>query len=343
MRFGYLLYVLIVVNQASPCVFASDIPVVSDTNPNRPLNRLEDSARNALVKLGVDFGFDRQGSVVIATCSCSRIDDSSIGHLLAFSQLSTVTLVSTTVTKAGLTHLRDIPRLKELVLGGDGFREDNLAILSELKALRRLYLREVTLTENGFRHLRQASQFTMLSLEHPKSPITEDEILGLVSIKQLKELSLRGDSISADGLVHLKHLKYLDTLTLRGPMLTDKEIAGVGGLSKLKKLYLRGTKITNAGLAYLKNMNCLEVLIVNLTNVDDDGITCLVGLPCLRHIGCLGTKITDVSLEKLAKCKQLRILDASACDNITADGVRSFKKARPDVELFHTVYLPEED
>jgi Leucine-rich repeat (LRR) protein len=228
------------------------------------------------------------------------------------------------------------------VLGGEGFKETSLAVLPELKTLQRVLLHDIVLTEKGFSYLRQMPQLSRLCVTHSSVPFAKDEILGIVTVRQLRELSLRGASVDANDLVHLTQLKYLETLWLGGKSITDSELAGIKDLRHLKRLDLGGTKISDEGLKHLKKMDCLERLDISHTGIRDEGISHIMSLPNLRAVMCLGCNISDRSLEQLAKLKKLKTLDASACDSITADGVRAFIKARPDVELFHGFYLEEE-
>ena len=107
--------------------------------------------------------------------------------------------------------------------------------------------------------------------------------------------------LTDNDLVHLKGLAELRKLDLRGDAITDAGLEHLQGMTNLEKLWLGGsrTPITDKGLAHLQGLTSLKDLEIWSTHVTDLGIEHLKGLTSLESSRLVGTKVTDDGIEKL--------------------------------------------
>jgi hypothetical protein len=113
-----------------------------------------------------------------------------------------------------LKHLADLPKLREINLGG-------------------VYLRG---SDNVF----APRQITDKGLKH------------VAGLTELRSLMLDGTHVTDAGMKHLAGLKNLQTLVLSGTKVTDAGMKELAGLKKLSSVMVDKTKVTTRGAAVLK-------------------------------------------------------------------------------------------
>ncbi len=95
--------------------------------------------------------------------------------------------------------------------------------------------------------LRDHSLMSVTSVDLSDKPITDDVLVHLEAIGQLRELFLSGTNISDAGLLHLQSLRQLTHLELANTKVTDAGMMHLQGLGKLQYLNLKRTKVTVEG------------------------------------------------------------------------------------------------
>ena len=106
---------------------------------------------------------------------------------------------------------------------------------------------------------------------------TDADLVHLVGLRALEELSLHQTRITGAGLVHLK------------------------GLTTLKRVFLSDTAVDDQGVSQLKELKNLKVLGLSGTRITDRSLEHLAGLKNLSSLFALGTKVTDAGVAKLGK------------------------------------------
>ena len=106
---------------------------------------------------------------------------------------------------------------------------------------------------------------------------TDADLVHLVGLRALEELSLHQTRITGAGLVHLK------------------------GLTTLKRVFFSDTAVDDQGIAQLKELKNLKVLGLSGTRITDRSLEHLAGLKSLSSLFALGTKVTDAGVAKLGK------------------------------------------
>ena len=132
------------------------------------------------------------------------------------------------IAGTGFAHLRNLRKLRYLMLGRQPITDEGLKLLEPLTELESLKLDEVRVTDAGLQYLQPLNKLASLSLEHTR--------------------------VSDVGLQDLKSLKQLSTLDLIGTQVTDAGLAQLNGLSNLKQVFLVDTKVTEEGVRQLRQV-----------------------------------------------------------------------------------------
>lgn len=220
-----------------------------------------------------------------------------LGHLAAFKQCDSVSLVDLKITDDQLKHLEHLTRLTWLSVTRNALVTDGgLVHLRGLTSLGNLELTGTSVTGTGFKHLRRLTRLRYLSLED--TPIQGGNLLRLTVPGTLKELLLENCPITDADLVYLKALP-LECVILDGTRITDAGMAELGQMVTLQVLHIRGTAITDAGLQHLSGLRNLFKLALDDTAVSDAGLQHLMSLPNLQYLYVSGTKATSAGLREL--------------------------------------------
>ncbi|NGX58830.1 MAG: hypothetical protein K940chlam3_01738 [Chlamydiae bacterium] len=192
---------------------------------------------------------------------------------------------------------------------------------------------------------------TLENLDHLKSlslcfcdEMTEDVILELVHLKQLKELKLCWNrSLPLESLHVLKELPQLETLDISHSNITDQVLTYINKMENLISLNCdESQELTDKGietLTYLKHLKTLSISspkitekglktiitqfpeLISLTlrnqNFSDEALSELKQLTQLTHLNLSWShQLTGSLIDSLAELPNLQILDLSHCENL---------------------------
>ncbi|MBC8877245.1 MAG: PD40 domain-containing protein [Planctomycetes bacterium] len=107
-----------------------------------------DVAIAAIVKLGGRVRFDEQKAVLGVVLEGPKVNDASLVHVKALTEIKSLVLWKTDVTDAGMVHLRDLRQTK--------VSDKGVLMLKELTRLRTLQLEDARVTAKGVETLRKA-------------------------------------------------------------------------------------------------------------------------------------------------------------------------------------------
>ncbi|MHC4538349.1 MAG: ankyrin repeat domain-containing protein [Planctomycetota bacterium] len=126
----------------------------------------------------------------------SEITDADLGRRLdGLTSLRELRLQNTSITDAGLEHLKELTSLELLHIGNTQITDAGLAHIKDLTTLKTLCIHETLVTDSGLAHLKGLSSLTSLCLRNTK--------------------------ISDAGLVHLKDLTSLQSFNVSGTQVTE--------------------------------------------------------------------------------------------------------------------------
>jgi hypothetical protein len=208
----------------------------------------EERAVAALTELNVPLGRDPSGRVLWIEAAGGELTDEA------------------------MSHLPGLPMLDWLEVGGGKVTALGMAYLKGCTALRRLYIHDVSLTNDSL-----------------------DWLAGL----RLQALSLQRTGITGKGLQHLKATSSLTVLNLSENDIVDEDLSQVARCTGLEVLALQDTKVTGAGLARLKKMARLNVInLINCRIVDAD-LFHFHSMPNLRIVQAAGCNLSDQAVKEL--------------------------------------------
>ena len=161
-----------------------------------------------------------------------------------------VALSNTGVKALQLALLQSFPHLTVVLLDGNPLTNVSTAFIGRLPRLRELDLSGCTL-------------------------ISDESLLDLAKLSELRSLRLAATSISDAGLQQLAPLRNLETLSIRYCNVKGVGLVSLAKLPNLKHLDLSGDEITDRGLESLKSLRGLRTLGLENTKVTAAGVRSL--------------------------------------------------------------------
>lgn len=197
--------------------------------------------------------------------------------------------------------------------------------------VRRIEISEIIATRTWAYDDREKRIVYGRDLHTPARFLPADAVRLLPRFGELTELSLWGSPVSDDELVHVSCLKNLRFLNLSGTKVTDVGLAKLKELTSLEELVLGATfdrgggemsflngrrykrvpgiTLTDHGLVHLRHLGSLRSLNLRATGVSDLGLASLARMSRLAHLNLVETQITDSGLRHLSKLTRLEKLE----------------------------------
>ncbi len=237
------------------------------------------------------------------------------------------------ITDAGVAHLKDVPKLQRLALGGTKVTDAGLKTIGGFTQLDELYLSGDVLTDAGVAQLAKLTKLKKLSVY--SKAVTDAAFASLADMAEMEELHV-GSKYEFDDnqLKHMTKMTKLKTLSVGGEKLTDAGLAHLKGMTGLRELRVDGDKVTAAGLAHLAALTKLQKLTATRSQgANGDGLAFLDGMKDLQELELIYTPAIDraggAHVGKLTNLKRLRFGTA------TADGLAGIAglKGLEDLDL----------
>ncbi len=192
--------------------------------------------------------------------------------LRSLPQLGRCGLVDTDITDDGLRQVPPLRRLEDFGLSGALVQDPIAALQTDATQLKRLWLANTRLSDEGLEGVRRCSSLRELYLE--RAQLTDERLLRVGVLPQLEKFVLSdnplelndeairhlarfkglvdftADRISAneEGLMRLTELKQVIKLSLAGTKTTDRVLVALEQMPNLRELYLQDTPATEAGV-----------------------------------------------------------------------------------------------
>ena len=232
-----------------------------------------------------------------------KFGDSALANIEWLTQLQTLEL-NQGVTDEGMSHLRPLANLKELVLSRCQIKGTGLKYLEGMSQLRELKLDGSVIT--SLEALPALPGLERLSLN--KAVLASPAMAPVAKQSKLKFLDLTQIKVGAEGLSELSQLGSLEMLFFMENSVNPESAAALARFPALTQLFLDRCQFTDQELRLFKINSTLSRLSMNKTQISDAG---LAEITSMRSLKWLNTQYSQV----------------------TEEGKLAFKKVRPDVNF----------
>jgi hypothetical protein len=241
---------------------------------------------------------------------------------------------------ADLAKLKALPKLEEIVFGGNAATDAGVAeIAKAAPQLRRLWLFRSAVTDAAFPHVATIEGLESLHLAGTR--ISASALVEVSRLKKLRVLELDDTDVGDAGLEAIKGMPALAEVSykdMRG--VGARGMAALAGLRRLESLHLAFAEVddsleklaasrtlsqlmllratvTDARAASIAKIRTLRVLALSYTPITDGALAHVSALPQLATLELISTRITDDGVKALAQTRTLSVLDLS--DTATTD------------------------
>lgn len=212
--------------------------------------------------------------------------------------LREIFISSDLLTDRCMEVLCKLPLLQSLLLDGVPFVTDaGIAHLEQRKKLRELYLKGTHLTDRGINYFTHIEG--LWSVDLSCTLVTDRGVSELAQLEEVSLLNLRETVVVGEGLCALPVDNRLDVYLDRCPVTDAAVVAFSRRLTNLTALSLLGTLVTDRCLPNLAKLPNIEMLRLTETNITDSGILSLVGHPSLVTLEIGGTAVSVEAEEQL--------------------------------------------
>jgi internalin A len=226
---------------------------------------------------------------------------------------------------AGLTECKHLTRLRLTATSLKPADIDEILKLKNLKLFDLSHTWDAAVGLHRLFGLKNLEEFDIYSSTSYGNGLTDDDLVGLEGLSNLKALQLSGNAITDNGLGPIAALAQLTRLKLAHTYISDRGLGTLKPLSRLAKLDLFDTEISDDGLKELAAFRRLTDLDLGMTEITDAGLAHLRRLPALKRLNLESTSISDAGLRQLAAIESLEDLDLSG----TAMTDAGLKELRP--------------
>jgi Leucine-rich repeat (LRR) protein len=241
-----------------------------------------------------------------------------LSYLADLSSLEELRMSSgdTMLSAADLASLESLIHLRDLSVSTQDLSDQALAPIGKLKRLETLHLscslnRSALNKLNGLSNLRQLDVSVRPRRNATETNATDELMLDLSGLKNMKELRLSGLSLQDSDLAFLEHMPLLENLT------TGSDSA---------------SPLTGACLRYLRELRELNTLyITSLSSCTGADLAHLNGLPKLKNLDLHGD-ITNTALAFLTDQPRLHSLNIHTDNPIQIQTITGLKERHPTVE-----------
>ena len=197
-----------------------------------------------------------------------------------------------------------------------------VGLLTQLKDLTLQECHEIT--EEGYAEIAHLTSLQRLDLSGCGGNLTDECVVYLRGLIEMKILNLNHCNVSDVGLKYLSHLP-LEELYLRCEI-TDDGLKHVGKMGSLRVLELSGN-LQGPGFIHIQKLGELRMLHVHSYWLEDIALEHIAELPTLEELHVTNNhRITSDGIEKLNQLLTLKRLNLGHCIQLKDDGVEELVK-----------------
>lgn len=218
------------------------------------------------------------------------------------------------ISDAGVAHLKDIPSLRRLSVGGTKVTDEGLKVVGGLH-LDELYVASDAVTDAGVAHLAKLTKLRKLGLY--SKALTAASFAHIADMTELEEFNTSPYEFDDARLKHMAKFTKLKKVTVGGAGLTDAGMAALKGMTELRELRVEGDKVTATGVSHLAGLTKLQKLtVLRGPGFNGEALAALAGMTELRELELIYTPAIDKAggahVGKLKSLKRLRFGSATA-------------------------------
>jgi Leucine-rich repeat (LRR) protein len=199
--------------------------------------------------------------------------------------------------KNELAPLATLPELVTLKIAQQGYTDEHLAQIGNIKTLRFLDVSGNRISGAGVEKLTTLKDLEYLDLS--RTSISDQDLKALAPLSKLKGLNLSQTNVTGTGFAHLSGLENLVFVNLDGARVTEEALTKLASVPGLEILYLEKAKLTDEALAGLTSCSSLRTLDLAGTHITDAGLKHLEQIPTLRSVNLGQGKITEAGKKRL--------------------------------------------
>ena len=184
----------------------------------------------------------------------------------------------------------------------------------------------------GCSSLGEVKPDVLYSISFLGSDISDNELIHVGKLTDIRELDVSCTQIGDAGLSHLKDLRHLTKLNLASTKISNYGLSLIPDGSKLRELVLDNTEIGDEGLCHISSFDNLRVLSLSFTEISDKGLGHLKSAVTLQKLRLNCTKITDAGLMYLSRLTNLKELWVRSA-KVTYPGLVELTKWLPSCEI----------
>ena len=320
----------------------------------------KERALQALKSQGVRVYQQQNGDV----SSVYVMRDKHLAWLKYFPKLQSVGISGLQVTDAGLSHLSGMRTLTSLSINQSRISDSGLAKLESLTNLRTISLRANEFTGRGLRNLGKIPNLIHVSLS---STVDDDDLLGLVNVRQINSLYISEISLTPSSVELLNRLTHLQQCNISMRDVEEQDLAWLADVQLPISLNLGGaSKISNESWKHLRKSN-LDSLSLSGVEISDQVLTGISQIESLKRLNLSGSmrvtekgwsrfhesnleslslsgvKILGNTLAGIAQIKNLKHLNLNGSTAITGDGWQHLRDSNLQVLSVGGVPITDDD
>ena len=244
--------------------------------------------------------------------------DMNLAHIAGLTDLEEINFEDSFIGDAGLSHLRNMKKLKKLDLFSNPntgrITDAGIAHLKTLTALEEVRLCSQCLTDSGIVHLAELDSLKKLNLWSTR--LTDTGVAVVARMKSLEELDVMCQSLTDAGFAGLCLCPSLKSLSINRCKVGDGGLAHLAKLRSLEYFAIDNAPVAGNGLASLKQCPSLRELALYFLDLDDRAISHIAAVRSLEKLRLyhIGVKITDETLNQLGSLTALKTLSIIAED-----------------------------
>jgi len=181
-----------------------------------------------------------------------KVTAAGLKQLAALPQLRRAAFEDTPLDNSALQALAGAATLNTLSFDGCGISSDGLQQLQQLPALKSLSIARNQLTAEGVAALAGFPALEELSLPG-KAELTEEEVVSIAAIKNLRSLNLKGSGVQDPQLLKIASIVTLELLDISDTSVTDNGLVDLQK-SKLKEINVNNTQVSQHGVGWVQSV-----------------------------------------------------------------------------------------